>query len=92
LILAGSASPGAERSYSMAVVPECHRGREQRLNQTGSKAMAAHAGENARKTGDFRCEQCHERVHVTRGDKIPKCRNCGNDTFDTREHEPDTND
>jgi hypothetical protein len=52
--------------------------------------MAAHAGENARKTGDFRCERCHERVHVTGGDKIPKCPHCGNDTFDTREHEPET--
>jgi Zn finger protein HypA/HybF involved in hydrogenase expression len=41
-------------------------------------------------TGDFRCERCHERVHVTQGDRIPKCPNCGNDTFDTREHEPDT--
>jgi hypothetical protein len=31
-------------------------------------------------------------VHVTQGKKIPKCPNCGNDTFDTREHEPDTKD
>jgi Zn finger protein HypA/HybF involved in hydrogenase expression len=52
--------------------------------------MAAHTGEHARKTGDFRCERCHERVHVTQGDRIPRCPNCGNDTFDTREHEPDT--
>lgn len=52
--------------------------------------VVAHAGENARKTGEFRCERCHERVHVTQGDRIPKCPNCGNDTFDTLEHEPDT--
>ena len=50
--------------------------------------MAAHAGETARETGDFRCEKCHEQTHVTKGDKIPKCSNCGNDTFDTRYHEP----
>ena len=50
--------------------------------------MAAHAGENARQTGDFRCQKCHNRVHVTRGKNIPKCPNCGNDTLDTRENEP----
>lgn len=33
-----------------------------------------------KKTGDFRCERCHERVHVAGGDKIPKPPNCGNDT------------
>ena len=50
--------------------------------------MAAHAGETARETGDFRCANCHEQVHVTKGKKIPKCPNCGSDTFDTRYHEP----
>ncbi len=50
--------------------------------------MAAKAGEKAWETGDFRCSRCHEQVHVTRGHVIPKCPNCGNDTFDTRLHEP----
>lgn len=50
--------------------------------------MVAHAGANARKTGDFRCEKCHERVHVTGGHEIPNCSNCGNDTFDTRDTSP----
>jgi ribosomal protein L37AE/L43A len=50
--------------------------------------MAAHAGETAEETGDFRCARCREQTHVTKGHKIPKCRNCGNDTFDTRYHEP----
>lgn len=50
--------------------------------------MAANAGERAQETGDFRCEKCHQKVHVTKGDKIPTCPNCGNDTFDTRYHEP----
>lgn len=50
--------------------------------------MAANAGEKARRTGDFRCEQCNQLTHVTEGDTIPKCLNCGNDTFDERENEP----
>lgn len=50
--------------------------------------MSAKAGERARKTGDFVCEQCNNRVHVTQNDKIPKCPNCGNDTFDERRSEP----
>jgi ribosomal protein L37AE/L43A len=50
--------------------------------------MAATAGERARKTGDFRCEKCHNQVHVKAGEKIPKCPKCGNDSFDTRVHEP----
>jgi hypothetical protein len=50
--------------------------------------MSAKAGETARETGDFRCAKCHHQVHVTKGKKIPKCPNCGYDTFDTRYHEP----
>lgn len=50
-------------------------------------AMTAQAGEKARQTGDFRCEKCHHQVHVTQGKDIPKCPNCGNDTYDTRYHE-----
>ncbi|MXQ14788.1 zinc ribbon-containing protein [Microvirga makkahensis] len=52
--------------------------------------MAAHAGETARQTGDFRCERCHQQVHVMKGRTIPKCPHCGNGTFDTRYHEPDS--
>ncbi|OVZ55596.1 alpha helical protein [Pigmentiphaga sp. NML080357] len=50
--------------------------------------MAAHAGEKAQKTGDFRCERCRQTVHVTSGHTIPKCPNCGNATFSERVHEP----
>ena len=49
--------------------------------------MIAHSGEKAMKTGDFRCSSCHQKVHVTEGHKMPKCPNCGNDTFDTGESE-----
>lgn len=50
--------------------------------------MVARKGEKARETGDFRCQNCHARVHVERGQTIPQCPNCGNDTFDVRYHEP----
>jgi ribosomal protein L37AE/L43A len=50
--------------------------------------MSAKSGERAQETGDFRCSRCHQQTHVTKGDKIPKCSHCGNDTFDTRYHEP----
>jgi Zn finger protein HypA/HybF involved in hydrogenase expression len=50
--------------------------------------MAAKSGEKAQETGDFRCERCHQQTHVAKGDTIPKCPHCGNDTFDTRYHEP----
>lgn len=50
--------------------------------------MTAHAGENARKTGDFVCSKCGNKVHVTQGSKIPRCPNCGNSTFDERRNEP----
>ncbi|MFW5652607.1 MAG: zinc ribbon-containing protein [Planctomycetota bacterium] len=50
--------------------------------------MAAHAGENARKTGDFVCDNCGEKVHVKKGESIPKCPNCGNATYSERRNEP----
>ena len=50
--------------------------------------MAAHAGEKARESGYFRCQNCHRQVHVEKGHTIPKCPSCGNDVFDTRYHEP----
>lgn len=50
--------------------------------------MAATAGEQAEETGDFRCSKCHQTTHVRKGERIPKCPHCGNDTFDTRRHEP----
>jgi DNA-directed RNA polymerase subunit RPC12/RpoP len=50
--------------------------------------MAAHAGETAEETGDFRCAHCHQTTHVTKGHKIPDCPHCGHKTFDTRRHEP----
>ncbi len=50
--------------------------------------MAANAGEKAQRTGDFKCGKCGNRVHVIKGKAIPKCPECGNDTFVERENEP----
>jgi hypothetical protein len=49
--------------------------------------MAAQAGEKAQKTGDFYCTHCTEKVHVTAGHPIPKCRN-GHSEFGSRRNEP----
>ncbi len=49
--------------------------------------MAAKAGEQAHKTGDFYCAHCDEKVHVKQGDKIPECPN-GHKTYETRRNEP----
>ena len=50
--------------------------------------MAAKAGEDARATGDFVCEKCGHKTHVTAGQRIPKCPECGNDTYEERRNEP----
>jgi predicted RNA-binding Zn-ribbon protein involved in translation (DUF1610 family) len=46
--------------------------------------MSAKAGERARKSGDFICDNCGNKVRVTQGREIPKCPKCGNDTYDKR--------
>jgi len=49
--------------------------------------MSAHTGEEAREGGEFRCAKCYEKVRVNKGERIPKCPNCGSNEFSTREHE-----
>jgi len=49
--------------------------------------MSAKAGETAQKTGDFYCAKCSEKVHATKGDRIPKCPN-GHSEFESRRNEP----
>jgi Zn finger protein HypA/HybF involved in hydrogenase expression len=44
--------------------------------------MSIHAGEKAHRTGEFRCEKCRNYVFVVSGHNVPKCPNCGNDSFD----------
>ena len=62
--------------------------RESRSYLRGTASMSAKAGERARKTGDFVCQQCNKKVHVTANDEIPKCPQCGNDTYEERRNEP----
>lgn len=52
--------------------------------------MPAYSGERSRKSGDFCCQQCRQRVNVIEGDEIPKCPNCGNDTYDDKVCEPES--
>jgi predicted RNA-binding Zn-ribbon protein involved in translation (DUF1610 family) len=49
--------------------------------------MAALAGEQAREGGTFPCQNCNNRVRVIKGQTIPKCPNCGNDSYDERTDE-----
>lgn len=49
--------------------------------------MSAHSGEKAREGGEFRCDKCHNTVRVNKGEPIPRCPYCHNDTFDTRKRE-----
>lgn len=49
--------------------------------------MAAHEGERAQRTGHLHCAHCSETVHVTEGNKIPKCPN-GHSEFESRTGEP----
>ncbi len=46
--------------------------------------MAARTGEQARESGDFRCERCNNIVRVNKGNPIPRCPSCGNETFEMR--------
>ena len=49
--------------------------------------MTAKTGDTAQKTGDFYCASCDEKVHATRGHKIPQCPN-GHRNFEARRNEP----
>jgi predicted RNA-binding Zn-ribbon protein involved in translation (DUF1610 family) len=62
------------------------------LNETKERTiMALHAGDQAMQTGEVRCQKCNSKLHLINGQKIPKCPNCGGDTFeklnDTRDLE-----
>jgi DNA-directed RNA polymerase subunit RPC12/RpoP len=49
--------------------------------------MPVKAGEHAKKTADLVCSKCGGQMHVTQGDRVPKC-TCGNDTFVERREAP----
>ncbi len=45
--------------------------------------MSAKAGEIARESGVYRCENCQQNTSVQVGIPIPECKNCGNTSFVT---------
>ncbi|MGE5532212.1 MAG: zinc ribbon-containing protein [Bacteroidota bacterium] len=46
--------------------------------------MSMKSGDQAPKSGKIRCEACKDTIRVEKGDFIPTCANCGNDTFEDR--------
>jgi DNA-directed RNA polymerase subunit RPC12/RpoP len=52
--------------------------------------MTLHTGDKARKNSDYVCSRCGSQVHLTEGERIPRCPNCGNERFD--EQKSDTAD
>lgn len=46
--------------------------------------MAVKAGEEIHHSGDFRCRQCDELIHVEEGLTMPNCPSCGNSVFSLR--------
>ena len=46
--------------------------------------MAVKAGEEIHHSGDFRCRQCDELIHVEEGLTMPNCPSCGNNVFSLR--------
>jgi DNA-directed RNA polymerase subunit RPC12/RpoP len=49
--------------------------------------MSATTGEEAREDAEFRCERCRHPVHLSKGERMPRCPNCGHDRFETRQDE-----
>ena len=43
--------------------------------------MVAKAGDIARKTGEYKCQECESAVYVEKGEELPPCP-CGGETFD----------
>jgi len=47
--------------------------------------MTIKAGEEVRKTGDFRCRKCGEVVHVEEGRALPHCPFCKSHDFSIKD-------
>ncbi|MEJ2698124.1 MAG: hypothetical protein P8Z70_00445 [Desulfuromonadales bacterium] len=47
--------------------------------------MTVKAGDECRKTGDFRCRKCGELIHVEEGLTIPRCPACNSGEFSLRD-------
>ena len=44
--------------------------------------MSEKAGELARETATYKCENCNQHIRLESGALIPKCPNCGQEEFD----------
>jgi hypothetical protein len=82
-----AAPRGADARWNVTCPPVLH-GSLHAVSTFARTKMSATAGERAAKTGDFRCEKCHQKTRLTAGKPIPACPNCGNKTYDTRVNEP----
>ncbi|NIQ98311.1 MAG: zinc ribbon-containing protein [Desulfuromonadales bacterium] len=47
--------------------------------------MSIKAGEEVKKTGDFRCRKCGDIVHVEEGLIMPRCPVCNGETFSLKD-------
>ena len=43
--------------------------------------MTVYTGDNAGRSGEFECLQCHAQFLITEGQKLPRCPECGNNAF-----------
>ena len=50
--------------------------------------MVTHSGNSACASCDLMCDRCTAQVHVHEGREIPRCPNCGNNTFSQVEAAP----
>ena len=43
--------------------------------------MVTTSGKNAQADGNLMCDRCTAQVHVSQGQSVPRCPNCGNTDF-----------
>ena len=46
--------------------------------------MRAYVGQTIHNDGEFICGSCRHRVSLSKGDHVPRCPYCGNDTYEER--------
>jgi hypothetical protein len=49
------------------------RAPRRRRNAKEATAMATQAGVRVRESGDYYCTKCNAKVHVAKGERIPRC-------------------
>ena len=48
--------------------------------------MRAYVGQAVRQTGEFVCGCCTKRIIMQQGQSLPRCPQCGNDTYEEGRH------